>query len=130
MTHARVCAFRLPQLLASGALLVALAGALPSQTVAIIGGRVFPVSGPAIDNGTVLIRDGKIVAVGTNVTVPSDARRIDASGKWVTPGIFNAATVLGISEVNAVQGTVDAYAKGNGNAVTASFKAWEGFNPA
>jgi imidazolonepropionase-like amidohydrolase len=130
MTHARVCAFRLPQLLASGALLVALAGALPSQTVAITGGRVFPVSGPAIDNGTVLIRDGKIVAVGTNVTVPSDARRIDASGKWVTPGIFNAATVLGITEVNAVQGTVDAYAKGNGNAVTASFKAWEGFNPA
>jgi imidazolonepropionase-like amidohydrolase len=51
---------------------------------------VYPVSGPAIENGTVLVRDGKIVAVGTNVTVPNDARRIDATGKWVTPGLINA----------------------------------------
>src|SRR5678816_2265802 len=127
-SRVRLCYSRLLQ--ASALLLVGLTAELPAQSIAITGGRVFPVSGPAIDNGTVLIRDGKIVAVGTNVSVPADARRIDASGKWVTPGIFNAATVLGITEVNAVQGTVDAYAKGKGDAVTASFKAWEGFNPA
>ena len=70
----------------------ALFAGAPAQTIAITGGRVFPVSGPPIDNGTVLVRDGKIVAVGTNVSIPSDAARVDASGKWVTPGIINAAT--------------------------------------
>ena len=41
-----------------------------AQTIAITGGKVYPVSGPPIENGTVLIRDGKIVAVGANVAVP------------------------------------------------------------
>jgi imidazolonepropionase-like amidohydrolase len=56
-----------------------------AQTIAITGGKVYPVSGPAIENGTVLVRDGKIVAVGADVAVPNDATRIVASGKWVTP---------------------------------------------
>jgi imidazolonepropionase-like amidohydrolase len=107
-----------------------LAAPVGAQTIAITGGKVFPVSGAPIENGTVLIRDGKIIAVGSNLSIPSDAQRIDASGKWVTPGIFNAATILGIMEVGAVQETVDVGAKGNGNGVTASFRAWEGFNPA
>lgn len=101
-----------------------------AQTVAITGGRVFPVSGPPIDNGTVVIRDGKIIAVGANVSVPSDAKRIDATGKWVTPGIFNATTSLGIVEVGAVDGTVDVSARGNGDGITPSLRVWEGFNPA
>ena len=101
-----------------------------AQTIAISGGRVFPVSGPAIDNGTVLVRDGKIVAVGANVTVPADAQRINATGKWVTPGIFNAATSLGVVEVGAVQETVDIPARGRGDAITASHRVWDGFNPA
>ena len=50
-----------------------------AQTIAITGGRVHPVSGPVIENGTVLIRNGKIAAVGANVTIPSDATRIDAT---------------------------------------------------
>nr|MBP7548823.1 hypothetical protein [Gemmatimonadaceae bacterium] len=45
-----------------------------AQTVAIIGGTVHPVSGPRIENGTVLIRDGKVVAVGADVAIPADAR--------------------------------------------------------
>lgn len=101
-----------------------------AQTIAIVGGRVYTVSGAPIDNGTVLVRDGRIVAVGSNITVPADAQRIDASGKWVTPGIFNVATVLGLMEIGAVNTTVDVGAKGKGDAVVASFKAWEGFNPA
>ena len=56
------------------------ASAAGAQTVAITGGRVFPVSGAPIDNATVLIRDGKIAAVGTNVVIPAAARRIDATG--------------------------------------------------
>jgi imidazolonepropionase-like amidohydrolase len=100
-----------------------------AQTIAITGGKVYPVSGPAIENGTVLVRDGKIVAVGANVTVPNDATRIDATGKWVTPGLINTQTGLGVSEVGAVQATVDRSARGD-NGVAASFPVWEGINPA
>jgi imidazolonepropionase-like amidohydrolase len=115
------------------AVLVAVCAHAPSaraQSMAIIGGRVFPVSGPPIDNGTVLVRNGKIVAVGTTVPIPADAIRVEARGKWVTPGIFNAVTSLGVIEVGQVQETVDVPAKGRGDAVTASHKVWEGFNPA
>ena len=105
------------------------ARAAGAQTIAITGGKVYPVSGAPIENGTVLIRDGKIVAVGSNVTVPSDAQRIDASGKWVTPGIINAATQLGLVEIGAEAETREATARGRDN-VAAAFTAWEGFNPA
>lgn len=115
--------------IASAAMLL---GATPAsaQVIAITGGKVFPVSGPAIDNGTVVMRDGRIVAVGSNVTIPADARRIDASGKWVTPGIFNATTSLGLTEIGAVQETVDLSARGQGDGITPSLRVWEGFNPA
>ena len=100
-----------------------------AQTTAITGGRVFPVSGPVIESGTVLITDGKIVAVGANVSVPAGATRIDATGKWVTPGLINALTGLGVSEIGQVQATVDRGARGE-NAVAAAFPVWEGVNPA
>ncbi|MGI8617783.1 MAG: amidohydrolase family protein [Gemmatimonadaceae bacterium] len=103
----------------------ALAGA---QTVAITGGRVFPVSGPVIDNGTVLIRDGKIVAVGADVAVPAGARTIDATGKWVTPGLINSSSQLGLSEIGSVQSTGDATARGR-DQIAAAFTVWEGLNP-
>jgi len=99
-----------------------------SQTIAITGGRVHPVSGPVIENGTVLIREGRIVAVGANIAIPPDATRIDATGKWVTPGIVNVATTLGVVEIGAVEETVDTPARGRGDAITASHKVWEGFN--
>jgi imidazolonepropionase-like amidohydrolase len=60
-----------------------------------------------IDGGTVIIRDGNVVAVGMSVAVPAGARRIDAKGKWVTPGVFAGFTRLGLSEVDAVKGTND-----------------------
>lgn len=114
--------------LAAGAfLLQAPAGA---QTIAITGGTVYPVSGPKIENGTVLVGDGRIVAVGSNVSIPADARRVDASGKWVTPGIFNATTSLGLVEIGAVQETVDMTARGDGEGIFPSLRVWEGFNPA
>ena len=103
--------------------------AASAQTVAITGGKVYPVSGPAIENGTVLVRDGKIVAVGATVAVPNDATRIDATGKWVTPGLINALTGLGVSEIGQVQTTVDRTARGD-SGVAAAFPVWEGINPA
>jgi imidazolonepropionase-like amidohydrolase len=97
-----------------------------AQTIAITGGRVFPVSGPPIDNGTVLIRDGKIAQVGTSVAIPADARRIDATGKWVTPGLVDAQTQLGLVDE---PGNGDVGARGRNDALTPSFKVWEGINP-
>lgn len=111
------------------ALLLAAAFApLSAQTLAITGGRVFPVSGPPIDNGTVLIRDGRIVAVGRDVEIPQGAERIDATGRWVTPGIINPATQLGLVEISAEPTTRDAGTSRTGG-IAASFTVWEGFNP-
>lgn len=103
--------------------------AVGAQTIAITGGRVFPVSGPPIDNGTVLIRDGKIVQVGANVTVPAGAQRIDATGKWVTPGLVDGQTQLGLFDAAYGSGPTDVAAKGRSDALTPSFRVWEGVNP-
>lgn len=100
-----------------------------AQTIAITGGKVFPVSGAPIDGGTVIIRDGKIVAVGAGLTVPAGAEQIDATGKWVTPGLVNASTILGLSEIGAIAGTNDASAQGRDN-IAAAFQAADGLNPA
>ncbi len=118
-----------PGVVALAALLVTAAPA-HGQTVAITGAKIHPVSGPVIESGTVLIRDGRIAAVGTTVAIPSGVRTIDAAGKWVTPGIFNATTSLGVSEIGSVGGTNDTRAQGINDGVTASFRVWEGFNPA
>jgi len=99
-----------------------------AQTIAITGGKVYPVSGPPIENGTVLIKDGKIVAVGANVTVPSDAEKVDASGKWVTPGLVDAETQLGLVEVGFGAGANESRARSE-QGVTPDFTSWDGLNP-
>ncbi|ACU98328.1 amidohydrolase [Saccharomonospora viridis] len=70
------------------------------MTTAIIGGYVVPVDGDPIDGGTVLLDQGKIVAVGTqaDVEVPDDAELVDASGSWVLPGFIDAHVHLGVHE--------------------------------
>ncbi|MGM1064230.1 amidohydrolase [Saccharothrix sp. Mg75] len=68
------------------------------MSVAITGGYVVPVAGEPIEGGTVLIRDGKIVAVGADVEVPDDARVVDATGSWVLPGFVEAHGHLGVHE--------------------------------
>ena len=102
-------------------------GAVGAQTIAITGGKVYPVSGAPIENGTVLIRDGKIVSVGANISVPADAQRIDATGKWVTPGLINSATEIGLVEIGQVRESRDDAAKGKDN-IAAAFTVWEGLN--
>src|SRR2546423_13102746 len=107
---------------------VASARATRAQTIAITGGKVYPVSGPAIENGTVVITNGKISAVGANVPIPAGAQRIDATGKIVTPGFVNSSTQLGVQEVSAVSDTRDVSARGKDN-IAAAFTVWEGLNP-
>jgi imidazolonepropionase-like amidohydrolase len=105
----------------------AVAGSLRAQTVAITGGKVYPVSGPPIDGGTVLMRDGKIVAVGKNIAIPSNAQRVDATGKWVTPGLVNSNTSLGFGDVGFSGGPRELSAKGH-DGIAAGFQVWLGFN--
>jgi imidazolonepropionase-like amidohydrolase len=106
------------------------AAAMPAaaQTIAITNGTVYPVSSAPIPNGTVLIRDGVIVAVGAQVPIPAGARRIDAKGKVVTPGLINSITELGVVEISQVKDTNDDRAKGT-NSISAAFKVWDGLNP-
>ena len=104
---------------------------LDAQTIAITGGTVYPVSGPKIENGTVIITNGRITAVGRDVQIPDGATRIDARGKWVTPGFINSATTLGLAEGGGPQfsgGYNDTNARGE-HGISASFEAWRGINP-
>ncbi len=78
-----------------------------SGVYAIKGAKVYPVSGTPIENGTVIIRGGKIAAVGANVEIPADAQVIDASGLEVYPGLFDPFTQIGLNEIGAVSATVD-----------------------
>ncbi|MFL5614505.1 MAG: amidohydrolase family protein [Gemmatimonadaceae bacterium] len=64
--------------------------------IAIRNATVLTMKGPALRNATVLLRDGKIAAVGTNITIPNDARVVDGSGKYVMPGLIDAMTYFGI----------------------------------
>ena len=91
--------------------LALMAAPAAAETIAITGGKVVVGDGSApMDGATVVLRDNRVVAVGTNVTVPANARRIDASGKWVTPGVFAGFSRVGLVEVGAVRATNDANA--------------------
>jgi imidazolonepropionase-like amidohydrolase len=68
------------------------------QTYAITNTRIVTVSGPVIERGTVVIRDGLIAAVGANVVAPADARVIDGTGLTVYPGLIDSSTALGIPQ--------------------------------
>jgi imidazolonepropionase-like amidohydrolase len=114
---------------AAALLAVTLTTAAQAQTIAITGGTVYPVSGPKIPGGTVVLRDGKIVAVGANVTVPDGATRVDAAGRWVTPGLIHLRTTLGLklfesgAQIDTEEDTVTGEVK-------AAFNVVDGLDPA
>jgi imidazolonepropionase-like amidohydrolase len=96
----------------------------PRGTFAIRNARIVTVSGADIENGTIVIRDGKIEAVGANVTVPAGAQTIDGTGLSVYPGMIDAGTNMGLVEVpQGANGTVDTSEVGdlnpNAKAITA-----------
>jgi imidazolonepropionase-like amidohydrolase len=93
-------------LIAFAALLLAWP-AVAQNTIAITGGQVLTISHGAIENGTILVENGKIAAVGREVKVPRGAQVIDARGKVVMPGMFDAGNKLGTVEIPALQITVD-----------------------
>ena len=112
-------------LLAAAALIATPAAA---QTIAVTGGTLVIGDGSApIEGGTVVIRNGRVVAAGRSVAVPADAERIDATGKWVTPGIVSGFTRVGLVGVDAVDGSNDIVA--NTSPFTASIDVAPAINP-
>ena len=82
---------------------------------AITHAKIFTLAGSPVEDGTLVIRDGKIAAVGSSVEVPAGAQVIDAKGLQVYPGMFDAVTQMGLSEIGAVSATVDTTEAGNYN---------------
>ena len=83
-----------------------LAGSAPAdaQTFAIAGGMLATGNGDEPAAGTVVIRNGRIIAAGPGVSIPAGAEIIDATGKWVTPGIVAGFSRLGLAEVDLSAG--------------------------
>lgn len=100
---------------------------LAAQAIAITNGEVHTVSGPVIPSGTILMEDGVITAVGRDVQVPPGARVIDATGKVVTPGLFDSSTRLGVTEIGSYEGTSDS--SSDNDRMTAAFNVAQGINP-
>src|SRR5690242_13854057 len=68
------------------------------MNLAITSGYVVPVDGDPIEDGTVLIQDGKIAAVGRDIDVPAGVPTVDAGGGWILPGFVEAHGHLGVHE--------------------------------
>src|SRR5262245_52527662 len=99
----------------------------PQATYAIRNARIVTVTGSVIEKGTVVIKNGKIEAVGASVQVPKDAKIIDATGLQVYPGMIDSNTILGLTEVGqGAPGTVDTTEIGDFNA---NMKALTAVNP-
>ncbi len=88
--------------------------AVHADDFALVGGTVHPASGPAIANGTVVVRHGRIESVGAGAA-PAGLPAIDCHGKHVYPGLVSANTDIGLIEIESVRGTVDDAEIGNIN---------------
>ena len=92
-------------------------------TFAIQNARIVTVSGAPIENGTVVIQNGKIAGVGTNVSIPSGAERIDGRGMTVFPGMIDSYTSMGLAEITlGLAASVDLTETGTMNANTRAIK--------
>ncbi|MDB4913815.1 MAG: amidohydrolase [Gemmatimonadetes bacterium] len=99
----------------------------PQGTFAITNAHIFPVSGPEIMNGTIVISGGKIQAVGANAAIPAGAQVIDAKGLNVYPGMMDGGTSIGLSEIpQGAASTVDISEIGSFNP---NSQAYYGINP-
>ena len=85
--------------LAGAAIAAAAAGASPAaaqdRAIAFTGARILTMAGEAVEDGTLVIKDGKILAVGANVAIPADAERRDAKDRVIMPGIVDTHSHIG-----------------------------------
>lgn len=106
------------------------ARAQPQQDFAIVGARVYTEPGAVIENATIVVRDGRVRAIGPSVPVPAGVRRIDATGKVVTAGLIDSSTRMGLVEVDLEESTVDGrFGRGGADVVHAAYRAVDGYNP-
>ena len=96
--------------------------------LAIVGGRVVPVAGAPVEDGVVLVNDGRIEAGGRDVRVPEAAERVEAAGKVVLPGLVDAHTHLGVHEEAEWWAGQDTYEMSD--PVTPQVRALDAINPA
>jgi imidazolonepropionase-like amidohydrolase len=87
----------------------------PTPVVAIRNATIVPVVGPRVPNGTIVLRGGRIEAVGAAVPVPADAQVIDGTGLFVYPGLIDSGTRLGLTEIGSVPGGEDTQELGSFN---------------
>src|SRR5579875_1612360 len=99
-----------------------------ARHVGITGGTVVPVTGEPIENGTVLIEDGRIAAVGPALPAPAGARVVDAAGGWVLPGFIEAHGHVGVHE--EAEGWAGSDTNEMTEPVTAHVRAIDAINPA
>jgi imidazolonepropionase-like amidohydrolase len=98
------------------------------QAIALRGGTVHPISAPVIEQGIVVIRDGKIEAVGpaAEISVPDGADVVDTTDRHVYPSLIDSDTSIGLVEISAVRATVDMSEVGM---INANAQAMTAFNP-
>lgn len=96
--------------------------------IAIKGGKIIPVAGDPIENGVVLIENGKIAAIGQDVAIPAGAQIIDATGKWVTPGFIDAHSHLSLMGEPAPKGAIGDVNEAT-DPITPQVRAMDSFNP-
>ena len=94
--------------------------------IALVGGAIHTISGETVPQGTVIFDQGRIVAIGTSPTIPSNAERIDVAGKQVYPALIDPFTHLGLTEIDAVRATLDLHEVGD---VTPNVCAQVAVNP-
>lgn len=116
------------RLLAAAALALAV-GAAPALAAPVLirGAKVVTNTGPVLEGADVLFEDGRIVAVGPNLAAPAGAARIEAAGKWVTPGLFAVVSRVGLAEVG-IDSSSDVGVEG-AQALSAALEAAPAFNP-
>lgn len=113
-------------------LIAATAAPAAAEVVAIEGAKVHVAPGKVLESATVVLRGGKIAAVGPNAAVPKGARRIDGKDKVVTAGFVEPYSRVGMVEVNAVDTTVEGRfaSTSSDDAVHAAYRVTDGYNPA
>ncbi len=110
------------------AALLLLPGPAAAEPVAITGGTVHTLAAAGtVEGATVLIEDGRVRAVGAGVAIPENARRIDAAGKVVTPGLFESVSQIGLVEISLEASTRDHATEEED--LTAAFDVADAVNP-
>ena len=96
--------------------------------IALSGAKILTMCGKSLDHGTILIHNGKIQAVGKNIDIPPGCRIIDVTGKFITPGLIDAHTHLGID--NEGMGWAGSDENERSEPITPGLHALDAINPA